>query len=114
MIISGGENIYPVEVENVLESHESINEVAVVGLQDDRWNQVVTAFVKPEPTINDFDTLAETLDEYCRNSGNIANFKRPRKFVFVDNIEKSNVGKILRRELQVNSIDAELYSTVNV
>lgn len=114
MIISGGENIYPVEVENVLESHESINEVAVVGLQDDRWNQVVTAFVKPEPTINDFDTLAETLDEYCRNSGNIANFKRPRKFVFVDNIEKSNVGKILRRELQVNSIDAELYSTVDV
>lgn len=116
MIISGGENIYPVEVEDVLDSHEEVNEVAIVGLQDDRWNQVVAAFVKPmsSPDVTDFDTLAETLDGYCRNSGNLANFKRPRKFVFVDEIMKSNVGKVLRRELEIDDIDTELYATIEV
>jgi 2-furoate---CoA ligase len=116
MIISGGENIYPVEVEDVLDSHKDVNEVAVVGLQDDRWNQIVTAFVKPVPSpgVADFNALADTLDEYCRNSGELANFKRPRKFVFVDEIMRSNVGKVLRRELEIDDLDAELYATVDV
>jgi len=116
MIISGGENIYPVEVENVLDGHEAVDQVAVVGIDDERWNQIVTAFVTiPEgPEDIDFSSLADRLDTYCRESDNLAKFKRPHKYVFVDEIVKSNVGKVLRRELDIDNLDIEVYEIVNV
>ena len=93
MIISGGENIMPVEIESVLSLHEAVSEVAVVGLSDERLGQKVVAFIKAGETVS-----AETLDQYCRASA-LADFKRPRDYVFVREIPKSPVGKILRRML---------------
>ena len=94
MIISGGENISPVEIESVLSLHERIDEVAVVGLKDERLGQKVVAFIKPVKN----RIPAEELDAYCRDS-DLMNFKRPREYVFVKSIPKSPVGKILRRLL---------------
>ncbi len=94
MIITGGENVSPVEIESLLSLHPAIAEVAVAGLPDERWGQVVAAFIKREAPVT-----AEDLDAYCRASG-LANFKRPRRYEFVADIPKSPVGKILRRLLQ--------------
>ena len=93
MIITGGENVLPVEIENVLSLHRAVAEVAVAGLPDTRLGHRVTAFVKRRASVD-----AEELDAFCRNS-DLANFKRPREYVFVKDIPKSPVGKILRRML---------------
>jgi 2-furoate---CoA ligase len=93
MIISGGENISPVDIESVLSLHPAVDEVAVAGVKDERWGQRVTAFIKRREYVD-----AEGLDAWCRQS-DLVNFKRPRDYVFVDDIPKSPVGKILRRKL---------------
>ena len=93
MIISGGENISPVDIESVLSLHPAVEEVAVAGINDDRWGQKVVAFIKTQSPIE-----AEALDAHCRAS-DLANFKRPREYVFVRTIPKSPVGKVLRRKL---------------
>jgi 2-furoate---CoA ligase len=93
MIITGGENVSPVEIESCLSLHPAVSEVAVVGLPDERWGKVVTAFVRRRSSVESAE-----LDEFCRTSG-LANFKRPRRFVFVEAIPKSPVGKLLRRLL---------------
>jgi 2-furoate---CoA ligase len=93
MIITGGENVSPVEIESCLSLHASVSEVAVVGLPDERWGRIVAAFIKRRATVR-----PEELDDHCRTSG-LANFKRPRRYVFVDDIPKSPVGKLLRRKL---------------
>ena len=93
MIITGGENVSPVEIESCLSLHAAVSEVAVVGLPDERWGKVITAFVKRRAVIE-----AEELDAFCRASG-LASFKRPRRYVFVAEIPKSPVGKLLRRRL---------------
>ena len=94
MIISGGENISPVDIESVLSLHPEVDEVAVAGLQDERWGQKVVAFVKAHGPVD-----AQSLDAHCRRS-DLVNFKRPRDYVFVREIPKSPVGKVLRRLLQ--------------
>ncbi|HEU4373671.1 MAG TPA: AMP-binding protein [Telluria sp.] len=101
MIISGGENISPVEIESLLSLHPAVDEVAVVGLADARWGQCVTAFIKRRAAV----TEAE-LDAHCRSSG-LANFKRPRSFVFVVEVPRSPVGKLLRRKLVANEYEPE-------
>jgi 2-furoate---CoA ligase len=93
MIITGGENVSPVEIESCLSLHPDVREVAVVGLPDARWGKMVTAFV-----IAGAPVTSEALDRHCRAAG-LANFKRPRRYVFVDEIPKSPVGKLLRRKL---------------
>jgi 2-furoate---CoA ligase len=93
MIITGGENVSPVEIESCLSLHAAVSEVAVVGLPDERWGKTVTAFVKRRQAVE-----AEELDAYCRTSG-LASFKRPRRYIFVSEIPKSPVGKLLRRKL---------------
>lgn len=116
MIISGGENIYPIEVEAVLESHDIIAEAAVVGRPSNRWNQTVSAFVTltAAPSEINFETAAMALDDHCYRSGELANFKRPRKYFFVDEFTKSNVGKILRKELQKRNLNIEVYAEIDV
>jgi len=94
MIISGGENISPVDIESVLSLHPDVDEVAVAGLPDERWGQKVVAFVKAHGPVD-----AQGLDAHCRRS-DLVNFKRPRDYVFVREIPKSPVGKVLRRLLQ--------------
>jgi 2-furoate---CoA ligase len=93
MIISGGENISPVDIESVLSLHPGVDDVAVVGLKDERWGQRVVAFVKRK-----LDVTPEGLDQHCQTS-DMVNFKRPREYVFVAEIPKSPVGKVLRRKL---------------
>ena len=95
MIISGGENIHPVEVEDVLARHADVKDVAVIGEPDEKWGERVVAFVVPGGALT-----AETLDHHCRASGDLASFKRPRRFVFVAEIPKTASGKILRRLLR--------------
>jgi len=101
MIISGGENISPVEIESCLSLHSGVSEVAVVGLPDERWGKVVTAFVKRRGAVE-----ADELDAFCRSSG-LAGFKRPRRYVFVAEIPKSPVGKLLRRKLAAGEYATE-------
>jgi 2-furoate---CoA ligase len=96
MIISGGENIHPVEVEEVLARHPQVRDVAVVGEPDARWGQRVVAFVVPAGP----GLTAEALDAHCRRGGALAPFKRPRRVVFVEAIPKTASGKILRRLLR--------------
>ena len=93
IIVSGGENISPVEIESILSLHPAVAEVAVAGLPDERWGQRITAFVKRGGAIE-----ADALDAWCRGSS-LADYKRPREYVFVAEIPKSPVGKILRRLL---------------
>jgi 2-furoate---CoA ligase len=101
MIITGGENVSPVEIESCLSLHSSVLEVAVVGLPDEKWGKVVTAFVKRKAEVD-----ASELDQFCRTSG-LADFKRPRRFVFVDALPKSPVGKLLRRLLVAGDYQPE-------
>jgi 2-furoate---CoA ligase len=101
MIICGGENISPVEIESCLSLHPAVSEVAVVGLADERWGKIVSAFVKRRVVVE-----PEELDRFCRTSG-LANFKRPRRYVFVTGIPKSPVGKLLRRKLVAGEYDPE-------
>jgi 2-furoate---CoA ligase len=93
MMITGGENVLPVEIESVLSLHTCVAEVVVAGLPDERWGQRVTAFIKRSAPVT-----AEELDTHCRASG-LANYKRPKAYEFVKEVPKSPVGKILRRTL---------------
>ena len=101
MIITGGENVSPVEIESCLSLHPAVLEVAVVGLPDEKWGKVVTAFVKRKAQVSEAE-----LDQFCRTSG-LADFKRPRRFVFVDALPKSPVGKLLRRLLVAGDYQPE-------
>ena len=93
LIISGGENISPVDIESVLSLHPGVDEVAVAGLPDARWGQKVVAFIKAKGKVD-----AGMLDAHCLESA-LPNYKRPREYVFVQAVPKSPVGKILRRKL---------------
>jgi long-chain acyl-CoA synthetase len=95
MIISGGSNIYPREVEEVLLEHEHVAEVAVVGRPEADWGEVVVAFVVP--VAGQAVTRAE-LDAHC--IAQIARFKRPKDYRFVAELPKNNYGKILKTKLR--------------
>ena len=101
MIITGGENVSPIEIESCLSMHDGVAECAVVGLPDERWGKIVVAFVKRRG-----DVTQEALIEHCRTS-TLANFKRPKKYVFVAELPKSPVGKLLRRDLVAGSYKTE-------
>ncbi len=96
MIISGGENIHPLEVEDALAAHPEVAEVVVCGLPDERWGQLVAAFVVPRPGTG---LTAEALERHARDQAALAAHKRPRRTLLVRTIPKSPVGKVLRREL---------------
>ncbi|MDP6872079.1 MAG: AMP-binding protein [Alphaproteobacteria bacterium] len=100
MIISGGENIYAEEVEDVLAKSEQVHGVAVIGLPDDRWGERVTAFIEPAQQ----NATAAALDTYCLDSG-LARFKRPKGYVFVRQIPRSASGKLLRRHLRTGEYE---------
>lgn len=103
VIISGGSNIYPREVEEVLLQHPAVREVSVVGRADAEWGEVVIAFVVAEsPHATE---LTAALDQLCLD--NIARFKRPKEYRIVDALPKNNYGKILKTELRQRLIDGE-------
>jgi long-chain acyl-CoA synthetase len=94
VIISGGSNVYPREVEEVLLRHPAVSEVSVVGQADPEWGQVVIAFVVPRGAAPD----SAELDALCLD--NIARFKRPKRYVMVDALPKNNTGKVLKTGLR--------------
>ncbi len=94
LIISGGSNIYPREVEEVLLRHPAVSEVSVVGQADPEWGEIVIAFVVAPGTPPD----SEELDTLCLD--NIARFKRPKRYVFVDALPKNDTGKVLKTRLR--------------
>jgi O-succinylbenzoic acid--CoA ligase len=94
LIISGGENIYPAEIDRVLQQHPAVREAAVVGMPHAEWGQVPVAFV----ALRDGETVtAETLRAFC--AGELARFKIPTEFRFVDTLPRNSAGKLLRRAL---------------
>jgi long-chain acyl-CoA synthetase len=93
LIISGGSNIYPREIEEVLLKHPAVAECSVVGRPHAEWGEEVVAFVVSKTRL---ETAA--LDELCLQ--NIARFKRPREYRFVDSLPKNNYGKVLKTELR--------------
>ncbi len=94
VIISGGSNIYPREVEEVLLLHPAVSEVSVIGQADPEWGEIVIAFVVPRGAAPD----SAELDALCLD--NIARFKRPKRYVVVDALPKNNTGKVLKTRLR--------------
>jgi long-chain acyl-CoA synthetase len=92
LIISGGSNIYPREVEEVLLTHASVREVSVIGRSDADWGEAVVAYVVGDVPVAELDALC---------LARIARFKRPKDYVFVDALPKNNYGKILKTKLRV-------------
>ncbi len=96
MIVSGGENVFPREVEDLLASHAQIEEAAVIGVQDTEFGQRLKAFVV---TREQADLSAEEIKEYVKQ--NLARYKVPREVVFMDALPRNATGKVLKRELSV-------------
>jgi fatty-acyl-CoA synthase len=99
LIITGGVNVYPAEVEAAVEAHPSVAEAAVVGAPDPEWGERVRAFVVRRPRR---DVSADELRAHCR--ARLAGPKVPRDFVFLDSLPKNPTGKILKRELQTMAV----------
>ena len=97
-IISGGVNIYPQEIENVLALHPAVHDVAVVGLPDPEMGERVTAFVQTRPEIEPSDELAEEIIAFVKSK--IAGFKAPRSVRFVDELPRTETGKLVKGELK--------------
>jgi acyl-CoA synthetase (AMP-forming)/AMP-acid ligase II len=95
MIISGGENIYPAEVESCLFSHPAVADAAVIGVPDEQWGESVKAIVVLK---SDAKVTADELIEFC--IGKIANYKRPKSVDFATTLPRNPTGKILKRELR--------------
>jgi long-chain acyl-CoA synthetase len=95
LIISGGSNVYPREVEEVLLQAPGVSEVAVVGAPDPEWGEIIVAFVVAQPGIT---LTTESLDAFCL--AEIARFKRPKRYELVSQLPKNNYGKVLKTELR--------------
>lgn len=90
MIISGGENVYPREVEDVLFEHSGVLDAAVLGQPHEKWGECVTAFIVRK----DLNLTEEDLEEFCKTSDKLAPYKRPRTYHFVDALPRNASGKI--------------------
>lgn len=95
MIITGGENVFPAEVENVLYQHPAVDQAAVIGIEDPIWGEAVTAFVvkKAGAEVSEND-----LRSFCRNE--IAGYKVPKKVIFIADLPLSASGKLLKSTLK--------------
>ncbi|HET7514728.1 MAG TPA: long-chain-fatty-acid--CoA ligase [Gaiella sp.] len=101
MVISGGENVYPAEIEDVLHAHPAVVEAAVVGVPDERWGEVCAAFV----VLRDGTTTSpDALREHCR--ARLAGFKVPKTFAVVDELPRSSMGKVLKDDLRASLTEA--------
>ena len=94
MIISGGENVHPVQIEEVLAGHQGVADSIVTALADSDWGEVVVAYVVPRPgQLTDPVAAAASLDAFCQESVSLARFKRPRRYAFVDELPYTATGK---------------------
>jgi acyl-CoA synthetase (AMP-forming)/AMP-acid ligase II len=100
MIITGGENVYPSEVEEVVGSHECVFDCAVVGLPDEKWGEKVTAIIVKKHGIDESEITEEMIMKCCKDQ--MAGYKRPKKIIFIDDdqMPRTPTGKILHRKLR--------------
>ena len=98
MIISGGENIYSIQVEEAIAKNEAVLEVAVIGIPDDEWGESVKAFVVTKPG---YDLSSEDIMDTAKN--NLASYQKPKFVEFVKELPKAPTGKILKRNLRADS-----------
>ncbi|MFJ7728092.1 long-chain fatty acid--CoA ligase [Neobacillus sp. NPDC097160] len=99
MIITGGENVYPLEVEQWLAAHPEIDEVAVLGLPDEKWGEIVAAFIVLKQT---YTLSEEELKKYCESK--LGRYKIPKQFIRLEELPKTHVGKIDKKKLKEMSI----------
>ena len=100
MVVSGGENVYPAEIEDVLAGHDAVLEAAVVGVPDERWGEACAAFV----VLHEGATVTEQeLRDHCAER--LARFKVPKTFAFVDALPRSSMGKVLKDELRAGAAE---------
>jgi fatty-acyl-CoA synthase len=102
MIVSGGENVFPAEVEELLGSHESVAEAAVIGVDDQQFGQRLKAFVVTRPGA---DLSGDEVKAYVKD--NLARYKVPRDVIFVAELPRNATGKVLKRELAERDTDGE-------
>jgi acyl-CoA synthetase (AMP-forming)/AMP-acid ligase II len=104
LIISGGFNVYPAEIERVIAGNAGVDMVAVVGVPDAEWGETPVAVVIPKSHISDQDALTVELVTLCRTE--LAGYKQPRRFVYWTEFPLGPAGKILKREIanQVNQV----------
>ena len=95
MIVSGGENVYPAEVENAISGHPAVADVAVIGVPDERWGEAVKAVVVTKPGA---EADAAGIIAWARER--IAGYKLPKSVDFIDTLPRNPTGKVLRRELR--------------
>lgn len=93
LIISGGENVYPAEIENVLLAHPAVKEAGVCGMEDDQWGQVPVAFIVLKDNVEE-----ATILKFCK--AKLANYKTPKKIIFVKELPRNGSNKLLRRKLK--------------
>ena len=93
MIVSGGENVFPAEVEDLLHGHENVADVAVFGVDDEKFGQRLRAVIVKKGTLSEKD-----VQDYVKK--NLAGYKAPRDVVFMDELPRTSTGKVLKRELQ--------------
>jgi long-chain acyl-CoA synthetase len=98
LIISGGVNIYPAEVEAALLTHTAVGDAAVIGVPDDEWGESVLAVIEPQPGVEPSDELAADLIDHCREL--LAHFKCPKQVDFVDRLPRTDSGKLYKRRLR--------------
>jgi fatty-acyl-CoA synthase len=100
MIVSGGENVFPAEIEELLAGHEAIQEAAAIGVEDEKFGQRLRAFV----VLHEGASLSEDeIKKYVKE--NLAGFKVPREVVFVDELPRNQTGKVLKRELAEREVE---------
>jgi acyl-CoA synthetase (AMP-forming)/AMP-acid ligase II len=95
MVVTGGENVYPAEVESIIFSHPAVADVAVIGVPDDRWGEAVKAVVVKKP---DAAVTAEEIISFARER--VAHYKAPKSVDFIDALPRNPSGKILKRQLR--------------
>jgi acyl-CoA synthetase (AMP-forming)/AMP-acid ligase II len=100
MIIRGGENIAPAEIESVLQSHPAIDEVAVFALPSEEWGQIVAAAVAPKPGAS---VTADELVDFCKQR--LASFKKPEKIFFLPELPRNPLGKVLKKDLKQRYVE---------
>jgi long-chain acyl-CoA synthetase len=98
LIISGGVNVYPAEVEAALLAHPAVGDVGVVGQPDDEWGEIVVAAVEPQDGVEPSDALGFELVEWCRD--HIAHYKCPRRVIFVEDLPRHDNGKLYKHQLR--------------
>jgi long-chain acyl-CoA synthetase len=104
MIITGGTNVYPAEIEGVLMEHPGVHDVAVIGMPDPEWGELVMAVVQPAEGVAPSTTLEHDLSDYAKQR--LASYKRPRVWAFRDELPRTEAGKLYKRKIRDEYVSA--------